>query len=143
MVIYSNTHVYICFWNRFSIWFHPCWSLCNPKSLSPLYVIWASPGINFQFDFTHTSYYVIWSHCKSAIHVTYSGHGDFRLYNNWYRWNWCFGLHNNQYGWNRIGNWCLVMPISYIVVMVTSDYIITGTSEIELKIDAWWYPYHI
>ena len=30
-----------------------------------------------------------------------------------------------------------MMPISYIAVIVTSDYIITGTGEIELKIDAW------
>ena len=47
--------------HQFSIQFHLCQLLCNPKSPLLLYMIWASQGINFQFDFT-CGYYIIQSH---------------------------------------------------------------------------------
>ena len=78
--------------HHFSIRFHPCWLLCNLKSPLLQYMIWASSGIVFQFDFTHAGYYVIRSH-----HYHHSSDS------------------------------------MAMMVMVTSDYIITSMGEIKLK----------
>ena len=54
-----------------------------------------------------------------------------------------FGWYNYCHGWTKFEKQLQDIPISYVMVMMTSDYIIVVTVELASKNGYKTYPYHM